>query len=140
MRITPLPADLQDRRVEITGPVDRERVTQALNSGARTLMADFEDTTGPTWENPVTGQRNLRGAVRGTIGVTQGGKNSRLEPNPAVLLVRPRGLHLPEKHLTVSRLAVRCSVSGCSPFTTWPSACGGEAVPTRISLNLNRIV
>ncbi|WP_345463740.1 malate synthase A [Deinococcus carri] len=100
-KIAPLPADLQDRRVEITGPVDRKMIINALNSGARMFMADFEDASSPTWENMVEGQSNLRDAVRGTISLEQGGKSYRLNDKPAMLLVRPRGLHLPEKHVTV---------------------------------------
>ncbi|MBB5234755.1 malate synthase [Deinococcus budaensis] len=100
-KISPLPADLHDRRVEITGPVDRKMVINALNSGARMFMADFEDASSPVWENMVDGQLNLRDAVRGTISLDQGGKSYRLKDKPATLLVRPRGLHLPEKHVTV---------------------------------------
>jgi malate synthase len=99
--ISPLPADLHDRRVEITGPVDRKMVINALNSGARMFMADFEDASSPTWENCVEGQLNLRDAVRGTISLEQGGKSYRLNERTATLLVRPRGWHLPEKHVTV---------------------------------------
>lgn len=100
-KIAPLPADLQDRRVEITGPVDRKMIINALNSGARMFMADFEDASSPTWENMVEGQINLRDAVRGTISLDQGGKQYRLNDKVAMLLVRPRGLHLPEKHVSV---------------------------------------
>ncbi|WP_216324382.1 malate synthase A [Deinococcus aestuarii] len=100
-KISPLPADLQDRRVEITGPVDRKMIINALNSGARMFMADFEDASSPVWENMLDGQLNLRDAVRGTISLDQGGKSYRLGDKPAMLLVRPRGLHLPEKHVTV---------------------------------------
>ncbi|MEF2278476.1 malate synthase A [Deinococcus sp. YIM 134068] len=100
-KIAPLPADLHDRRVEITGPVDRKMVINALNSGARMFMADFEDANSPTWENVVDGQLNLRDAVRGTITLEQGGKSYQLNERTAMLLVRPRGWHLPEKHVTV---------------------------------------
>ena len=100
-QIAPLPDDLKDRRVEITGPVDRKMVINALNSGARMFMADFEDASSPTWENCVEGQLNLRDAVRGTISLEQGGKSYALNERRATLLVRPRGLHLPEKHVTV---------------------------------------
>ena len=100
--ITPLPADLQDRRVEITGPTDRKMVINALNSGARVFMADFEDALAPTWENLITGQRNLRDAVRREIEFTSPeGKAYQLNRQTAVLLVRPRGWHLVEKHLLV---------------------------------------
>ncbi|HMV67062.1 MAG TPA: malate synthase A [Myxococcota bacterium] len=99
--IAPLPADLQDRRVEITGPVDRKMVINALNSGARCFMADFEDATSPTWTNLLDGQINLRDAVRGTITFEAPGKTYRLADRTAVLLVRPRGLHLPEAHVEI---------------------------------------
>ncbi|MFC4636831.1 malate synthase A [Deinococcus hohokamensis] len=98
--VSPLPADLQDRRVEITGPVDRKMVINALNSGARMFMADFEDASSPTWGNCLSGQVNLMDAVRRTISLKQGGKSYRLNPTTATLLVRPRGLHLQEKHAT----------------------------------------
>ncbi|MCY1702794.1 malate synthase A [Deinococcus sp. SL84] len=97
-RIRPLPADLQDRRVEITGPVDRKMVINALNSGARAFMADFEDASSPTWANCLEGQVNLMDANRGDIQLEQGGKTYRLNATTATLMVRPRGLHLDEKH------------------------------------------
>jgi malate synthase len=99
--VAPLPADLQDRRVEITGPVERKMVINALNSGARVFMADFEDSNSPTWDNVVLGHQHLVDAVRRTIRfeAPDTGKEYRLGPSPAVLLVRPRGLHLPEKHV-----------------------------------------
>ncbi|WP_420593909.1 malate synthase A [Deinococcus sp.] len=100
-KISPLPADLQDRRVEITGPVGRKMMINALNSGARVFMADFEDASSPTWDNVVEGQINLRDAVRRTITLEQNGKSYQLNDRTAVLLVRPRGWHLPEKHVTV---------------------------------------
>jgi len=100
-KVAPLPADLQDRRVEITGPVDRKMIINALNSGARVFMADFEDASSPTWENCVAGQINLRDAVRRIITLEQGGKSYRLNDKTAVLMIRPRGWHLPEKHVTV---------------------------------------
>ncbi|MFC4425552.1 malate synthase A [Deinococcus navajonensis] len=98
--VSPLPADLQDRRVEITGPVDRKMVINALNSGARMFMADFEDASSPTWDNCLAGQVNLMDAVRRTISLEQGDRTYRLNPTTATLLVRPRGLHLEEKHAT----------------------------------------
>src|SRR5512147_509648 len=99
-RVAPVPADLQDRRVEITGPTDRKMVINALNSGAKTFMADFEDANSPTWENLIQGQFNLCDAVRRTITYTSPeGKHYQLTDKPAVLMVRPRGWHLPEKHL-----------------------------------------
>ena len=100
--IAPIPADLQDRRVEITGPTDRKMVINALNSGASVFMADFEDANTPTWENMVEGQINLRDAVDRTIThASRDGKEYRLNDKTATLLVRPRGWHLPEKHMLV---------------------------------------
>jgi malate synthase len=99
-QVAPTPADLQDRRVEITGPVDRKMVINALNSGAKMFMADFEDSQSPTWQGLIEGQINLRDAINGTIEFTSPeGKHYRLNPVTATLLVRPRGWHLPEKHL-----------------------------------------
>ena len=95
------PRDLLDRRVEITGPTDRKMVINALNSGASTFMADFEDANCPTWHNMVDGQVNLRDAVRRTITLEQGGKQYRLNERTAVLIPRPRGWHLDEKHMRV---------------------------------------
>jgi len=99
--VAPQPADLLDRRVEITGPTDRKMIINALNSGASTFMADFEDANCPTWANMVEGQINLRDAVRRTITFEQAGKRYRLAEKTAVLIVRPRGWHLPERHLLV---------------------------------------
>ena len=97
--VGPIPADLLDRRVEITGPTERKMVINALNSGARVFMADFEDSLAPTWRNVVDGQANLIDAVRRTIDyVSPEGKSYRLNPKTAVLVVRPRGWHLLEKH------------------------------------------
>ena len=101
-KVAPIPPDLMDRRTEITGPVDRKMVINALNSGAKVFMADFEDATCPTWENLLEGQANLRDAVRRTISFTSPeGKAYRLNERTATLLVRPRGWHLPEKHVLV---------------------------------------
>jgi malate synthase len=102
-RILSIPADLTRRIVEITGPVDRKMIINALNSGADVFMADFEDATAPTWRNVVQGQLNLRDAVRRTIAYTDPatGKRYALGDRLATLLVRPRGLHLPETHVTV---------------------------------------
>ena len=98
-RVAPVPQDLQDRRVEITGPTDRKMVINALNSGAKVFMADFEDSTAPTWANCLDGQQNLYDANRGDIAYTSPeGKQYKLNGNPAVLFVRPRGLHMEEKH------------------------------------------
>ena len=98
-QVAPPPPDLSDRRVEITGPVDRKMMINALNSGARVFMADFEDASSPTWENCVEGQRNLRDAVRRTIELDAGEKSYRLNEETATLVVRPRGWHLPERHV-----------------------------------------
>jgi malate synthase len=95
------PRDLLDRRVEITGPTDRKMVINALNCGASTFMADFEDANCPTWANMIEGQINLRDAVRRTIGFEQNGRQYRLNEKVAVLIPRPRGWHLDEKHLTI---------------------------------------
>ncbi len=100
-RVAPVPADLQDRRVEITGPVDRKMVINALNSGARCFMADFEDANTPTWRNNLDGQANLIDAIERTIELDTGEKRYRLNDDPAVLLVRPRGWHLAERHVLV---------------------------------------
>ncbi len=98
----PIPSDLRDRRVEITGPTDRKMVINALNSGAKMFMADFEDANSPTWRNMIEGQINLRDAIRRTITFTSPeGKEYQLKDNLAVLLVRPRGWHLVEKHVLV---------------------------------------
>lgn len=98
----PIPADLQDRRVEITGPVDRKMIINALNSGAKMFMADFEDSNSPFWTNNIDGQINLRDAIRRTISFkNEAGKEYKLNEKTAVLLVRPRGWHLPEKHVLV---------------------------------------
>jgi malate synthase len=99
---SPLPDDLLDRRVEITGPVERKMIINALNSGASTFMADFEDSNSPTWENCMEGQRNLTEAVSRTIRFeNENGKRYELREKTAVLLVRPRGLHLEEKNIEI---------------------------------------
>ncbi len=102
-RVASIPADLLDRRVEITGPVDRKMVINALNSGARVFMADFEDATSPTWANLIDGQANLMDRWAGRLDFThpQTGKRYALAERPAVLMVRPRGWHLPEPHVEV---------------------------------------
>jgi malate synthase len=101
--VAPIPADIQDRRVEITGPVDRKMIINALNSGAKVFMADFEDSTTPTWDNLLDGQINLRDAIRRTITFEDPNtkKSYKLIENPAVLFVRARGWHLEERHITV---------------------------------------
>jgi malate synthase len=102
-RVAPIPRDLEDRRVEITGPTDRKMVINALNCGANVYMADFEDANTPTWENLIEGQANLSDAVRRTITFDdpQTGRHYSLTGGTAVLFVRPRGWHLPEKHVVV---------------------------------------
>lgn len=128
-RVAALPAALQDRRVEITGPTDPKMVINALNSGAKVFMADFEDSTAPTWRNLLAGQRTLAAAVRGDLSFdAPNGKHYTLRPEAerAVLIVRPRGWHLDEKHAPsmVSRWPAACSMPPCSPTTTavrcWP--------------------
>lgn len=102
-KVAQIPPDLLDRRVEITGPVDRKMIINALNSGAKVFMADFEDATSPMWANMIEGQANLKDRWAGKIDFTDPstGKDYKLKPNPAVLMVRPRGWHLPERHVTV---------------------------------------
>ena len=99
--IAPQPADMLDRRVEITGPTDRKMVINALNCGASTFMADFEDANCPTWDSMIDGQYNLRDAVRRTITLEQNGKQYKLNEKTAVLIPRPRGWHLDEKHVLI---------------------------------------
>ncbi len=102
-KVAPIPADLQDRRVEITGPTDRKMVVNALNCGAKVFMTDFEDANSPTWTNCIEGQLNLKDRWAGMLDFTDAvtGKAYRLGPTPAVLIVRPRGWHLMEAHVTV---------------------------------------
>ncbi len=109
--VAPIPSDLLDRRVEITGPVDRKMIINALNSGASVYMADFEDSNSPTWRNNIEGQINLRDAVNGTISfVSPEGRHYRLSEKTAVLMVRPRGWHLDEKHVLVDGVPVSGSL------------------------------
>jgi malate synthase len=109
--VAPIPADLTDRRVEITGPVDRKMIINALNSAASVFMADFEDANSPTWSNNLDGQVNLRDAVNRTIEFTSPeGKAYKLNDKIATLLVRPRGWHLEEKHLRVNSSAISASL------------------------------
>ncbi len=99
-KVAPIPAEVEDRRTEITGPVSRKMVINALNSGAQVYMADFEDSTAPTWSNVIDGQVNLRDAIRRQIDFsTPEGKSYALNDTTAILMVRPRGLHLPERHI-----------------------------------------
>src|ERR1700678_1002057 len=110
-KVAPIPKDLLDRRVEITGPVDRKMIIKALNSGASVFMADFEDSNSPTWSNNIEGQQNLRDAIRGTIAyVSPEGKQYQLASNLATLMVRPRGWHLEEKHFLVDEKPISASL------------------------------
>jgi malate synthase len=110
-KVAPLPGDLTDRRVEITGPVDRKMIINALNSGASVFMADFEDSHSPVWKNNVEGQINLRDAVRGTISYTDPkGKRYELSAHPSTLFVRPRGWHLEENHLLADGKPISASL------------------------------
>ena len=110
--VGPIPKDLEDRRVEITGPVDRKMIINALNSGAQVFMADFEDASSPTWSNMVEGQANLMDAVRRTIELEDEarGKHYRLNRETATLMVRPRGWHLSEKHVLIDGAPVSASL------------------------------
>lgn len=108
--IAPVPADLQDRRVEITGPVDAKMMINALNSGAKVFMADFEDATSPTWDNLLEGQANLVEAYQGTLRLETDKKTYELEDETATLLVRPRGWHLEEKHFQVDGRGMSASL------------------------------
>jgi malate synthase len=109
-RVAPYPDEIADRRVEITGPVERKMVINALNSGARVFMADFEDANSPTWENCVQGQRNLTDALERTIELDTGEKQYRLKDEVAVLFVRPRGWHLVERHFEVDGEPISASL------------------------------
>ncbi|HET7230608.1 MAG TPA: malate synthase A [Longimicrobium sp.] len=110
-KVGPCPPDLQDRRVEITGPVDAKMVINALNSGASCFMADFEDALSPTWRNVIEGQDNLQKAIRRTLSFTSPeGKSYALNEKLAVLIVRPRGWHLVERHMTVDGEPVSASI------------------------------
>ena len=110
-RVADTPADLQDRRVEITGPVDRKMMINALNSGAKVFMADFEDSLSPTWDNVMEGQVNVMDAVRRRLSFTSPeGKQYALNPTTATLIIRPRGWHLTERHVTVDGTPVSASL------------------------------
>ena len=107
----PAPADLMDRRVEITGPTDAKMIINALNSGAKVFMADFEDANTPTWANMVDGQANLSDVVRRNLSFeSPEGKGYHLQDELATLVVRPRGLHLAERHFLVSDAPVSASL------------------------------
>ncbi|MGI9539807.1 MAG: malate synthase A, partial [Miltoncostaeaceae bacterium] len=108
--VAPVNDDLQDRRAEITGPVDRKMIINALNSGAKMYMADFEDSNTPTWANTIQGQINLRDAVDGSITLESGGKSYKLGDDLATLIVRPRGWHLNEKHVLVDGQQVSAGI------------------------------
>ncbi len=109
-RVAEAPPDLRDRRCEITGPVERKMMINALNSGARCFMADFEDANSPTWTNVVEGQRNVSDAVRRTIALDTADKSYRLNDKIATLLIRPRGWHLPERHVLVDGEPISASL------------------------------
>jgi malate synthase len=109
-KVGSIPDDLQDRRVEITGPPERKMAINALNSGAKVFMADFEDANAPTWENLIQGHLNLRDAIERTISLTTPEKNYKLNENPATLFVRPRGWHLDEKHVTLDGKPISASL------------------------------
>ncbi|MBI3153106.1 MAG: malate synthase A [Chloroflexi bacterium] len=109
-KVAPIPQDLQDRRVEITGPPERKMAINALNSGAKVFMADFEDANSPTWENLIEGHLNLRDAIERTISLTTPEKIYKLNDTPAILFVRPRGWHLDEKHALVDGKPVSASL------------------------------
>jgi malate synthase len=109
-RVEPAPPDLDDRRVEITGPVDRKMMINALNSGARVFMADLEDALSPTWENVIEGQNNLIDAVRRELTLDTDEKHYRLDENIATLVVRPRGWHLLESHVRVDDAPISASL------------------------------
>ena len=131
-RVAPIPADLRVRRVEITGPVDRKMVINALNSGADVFMADFEDANSPTWQNCIEGQLNLRDAIRGTIGyASPEGKQYRLNDRIATLMVRPRGWHLVEKHFLVDGQPISASLFdfGLYLFHNAQALCSGGSGP-----------
>ncbi len=116
-RVPHAPHDLVDRRVEITGPVERKMMINALNSGANCFMADFEDSLSPTWSNCIAGQANLLDAVRDWLAFTSPeGKDYRVGPHPATLIVRPRGWHLPERHVTVQGKAISASLFDAGLF------------------------
>ncbi|KAJ7594510.1 malate synthase [Mycena floridula] len=106
----PPPPGLEDRRVEITGPTDRKMVINALNSGAKTFMADFEDSSAPTFANMINGQVNLRDAIKRQIDFESGGKSYKLVEKPAALIVRPRGWHLDESRVTVNNVPISGSI------------------------------
>ncbi len=127
-----IPPDLLDRRVEITGPVDRKMVINALNSGARMFMADFEDAHSPTWGATIEGQMNVRDAIRGVIDYeSPEGKKYTLHKHTATLLVRPRGWHLNERHVTVDGQPVAGSIFDFALYFFHNARRSSTAVPAR---------
>jgi malate synthase len=108
-QVAPAPADLVDRRVEITGPVDRKMMINALNSGAKCFMADFEDANSPTWSNVTEGHANVRDAIRGELSLDTPEKSYRVVDDPATMLIRPRGWHLVERHVEIDGEPVSAS-------------------------------
>ena len=118
-QVAAVPAPLQDRRCEITGPVDRKMMINALNSGARVFMADFEDANSPTWTNVIEGQQNCHDAIRRTISLDQGEKSYRLNEQTAELVVRPRGWHLVEKHFDVDGGPISASLFDFGLYAFW---------------------
>jgi malate synthase len=135
-KVAPLPADFQDRRVEITGPTDRKMVINALNSGANVYMPDFEDSNCPTWDNMVQGQINLRDAVRGTVSFEDphtGKEYALKEGKRAIMVCRPRGWHLWEHHVLVDGQAVpgeRNCHTWCACFGFRPEMASGCGAPS----------
>jgi len=129
-KIAPQPADMLDRRVEITGPTDRKMVINALNCGASVFMADFEDADTPTWHNMIDGQINLRDAVRRNIALDQEGKKYKLNDKTAVLMARPRGWHLNEKHLLIDGKPFRLGFRGDKLERVDTASVRGEATAT----------
>ncbi|MEO6529161.1 MAG: malate synthase A [Gemmatimonadaceae bacterium] len=115
-RVAPAPPDLNDRRVEITGPVDRKMMINAFNSGAKVFMADLEDSCSPTWANITDGQVNLMDAVRGTLRFESGERTYALDARRATLVVRPRGWHLEERHILVDDAAISASIADFGLF------------------------
>ena len=132
-RVAPVPAELQDRRVEITGPVDRKMVINALNSGAKMFMADFEDSNSPTWRNCIEGQVNLTDALERTISLDTGEKQYRLNEETATLLVRPRGWHLEERHFEVDGAPISASLFDFGLYFFRNHARGGRGSTCRSS-------
>jgi malate synthase len=133
-QVAGIPADLRDRRTEITGPVDRKMVINALNSGAKVFMADFEDATAPTWQNVVEGQANLFDAVRRNISFATAEKSYRLNETTATLMVRPRGWHLPEKQVWVDGHPMSGSLFDFGLFFITTRANSWRAAAGRISI------